>query len=99
LRELESQLTEAQDLRRRFAAGRLQENGYYPTDCPALPRDAWSFASLGEILSLGGEPDGGATDAWKVLRLRNALAHGHYVNWRAVLDVLELEEQVVERRT
>lgn len=96
LRGLESQLEEAQELKRRFAGGRLQENGYYPADCPALPRDAWSFASLGEILSLGTDPNGGGVDAWKLLRLRNALAHGHYVNWRAVLDVLEIEEQVGE---
>ncbi len=93
-RDLEGQLVSAQDLWRRFLAGRLQEAQYYPADCPARPRDAWSFASLGEVLELAPGLGGRGSPAVRLLRLRNALAHGHYVGWRVVRDVLDIEDEL-----
>lgn len=58
----------------------------YPSAFPALPRnedDVWAFASLGE--NLKSCPPSTVPDRyWHTLRLRNAIAHGHYVGWHHV---------------
>ncbi|MEK6668986.1 MAG: hypothetical protein AABZ19_09215 [Pseudomonadota bacterium] len=46
---------------------------------PAEPDDAWAFASLGE--NLNSSPSGNRPMYDNTRRLRNAIAHGHYVNW------------------
>lgn len=55
----------------------------YPGAFPAPPErdeDIWAFASLGE--NLKSCPPAAVSDVyWNALRLRNAIAHGHYVNW------------------
>lgn len=49
---------------------------------PAEPDDAWAFASLGENLK---SCTSGSRPMYDNTRLlRNAIAHGHYVNWRHV---------------
>ena len=64
----------------------------YPRAFPALPitaDDVWAFASLGE--SLKSCPTVAVPDLyWQTLRLRNAIAHGHYVGWPHVRKALRM---------
>lgn len=64
----------------------------YPRAFPALPDtadDVWAFASLGE--NLKSCPVGAVPDLyWDTLRLRNAIAHGHYVGWPHIRMALRL---------
>ena len=64
----------------------------YPRAFPALPNtvdDVWAFASLGE--SLKSCPTSAVPDLyWQTLRLRNAIAHGHYVGWPHVRKALRM---------
>jgi len=58
----------------------------YPTAHPSPPKseaDVWAFASFGEMLLSC--PVGAVSDSyWRTLRLRNGIAHGHYVGWPQV---------------
>lgn len=58
----------------------------YPTAHPSPPEseaDVWAFASFGEMLLSC--PLGAVSDSyWRTLRLRNGIAHGHYVGWPQV---------------
>ena len=57
----------------------------YPAAFPARPvepDDAWAFASLGENLYSSTSGTRPMYDNTRLLR--NAIAHGHYVNWRHV---------------
>lgn len=50
---------------------------------PSRPDDVWAFASLGEVLHCS--PIGAISDLDRsILRLRNGIAHGHYVGWHHV---------------
>lgn len=64
----------------------------YPRAFPALPDtadDVWAFASLGE--NLKSCPVGAVPDLyWDALRLRNAIAHGHYVGWQHIRMALRM---------
>ena len=64
----------------------------YPRAFPALPDtadDVWAFASLGE--NLKSCPVGAVPDLyWDTLRLRNAIAHGHYVGWPHIRMALRM---------
>lgn len=64
----------------------------YPRAFPALPNtaeDVWAFASLGE--SLKSCPTSAVPELfWQTLRLRNAIAHGHYVGWSHVRMALRM---------
>ena len=75
----------------RFKAGR-DDFIVYPPAFPALPDtadDVWAFASLGE--SLKSCPVDAVPDPyWKTLRLRNAIAHGHYVGWPHIRMALRM---------
>ncbi len=63
----------------------------YPSDTPALPRSAWSFATLGELLEAQA-PSSRAASVFHDLRgLRNHLAHGHYVSWHTLQDLRRIE--------
>lgn len=58
----------------------------YPRAFPARPTepdDAWAFASLGENLNSSMSGNRPMYDNTRLLR--NAIAHGHYVNWRHVV--------------
>ena len=73
---------QARDSFERFKRGNDQFVSY-PTKYPAPPsrlKDAWAFATLGEVLRAS--PSGAVADLFfDILRLRNAIAHGHYVGW------------------
>lgn len=75
----------------RFKSGR---DGFvvYPLAFPAPPKtddDVWAFASLGENLSSC--PTSAVPDLyWQTLKLRNAIAHGHYVGWSHVRKALRM---------
>lgn len=64
----------------------------YPSAFPATPNaadDVWAFASLGENLrscSTAAVPD----LYWQTLKLRNAIAHGHYVGWPHVRKAIRM---------
>ncbi len=66
----------------------------YPSGHPCQPdfnRDGWHYASLGEWDAA--HP--AAPAFWRDLRrLRNALAHEHYVGWRHVMEVTRLGELI-----
>lgn len=75
----------------RFKSGR-DDFVVYPLAYPAPPKtvdDVWAFASMGENLSSC--PTGAVPDLyWHTLRLRNAVAHGHYVGWSHVQNALRM---------
>jgi len=75
----------------RFKSGR-DDFVVYPRAYPALPDtadDVWAFASLGE--NLKSCPTGAVPDLYRdTLRLRNAIAHGHYVGWPHVRKALRM---------
>jgi hypothetical protein len=58
----------------------------YPTGHPSPPdtaEDVWAFAALGELISAC--PPSVVPDLYRsVLKLRNSIAHGHYVSWTQV---------------
>lgn len=64
----------------------------YPGAFPASPSsedDVWAFASLGE--NLKSCPASAVPDLyWHTLRLRNSIAHGHYVGWHHVRLALRM---------
>ncbi|RRS02933.1 hypothetical protein EIP75_18430 [Aquabacterium soli] len=65
----------------------------YPAAFPArpvTPDDAWAFASLGQ--NLASSTDGSRPMYGNTRLLRNAIAHGHYVNWRHVDHARQLLE-------
>jgi hypothetical protein len=71
---------------RRFTDG-VEDFVHYPLGYPLPPvrrEDVWAFASLGEVLHAC--PRGAVSDLFRdTLKLRNALTHGHYVNWRHLM--------------
>lgn len=75
----------------RFRSGR-EEFVIYPRAFPAAPDtadDVWAFASLGE--GLKSCPTSAVPDLyWQTLKLRNAIAHGHYVGWPHVRMALRM---------
>lgn len=93
---LEGALTEAPGLLQRFRQGTIQECTYYPAGCPATPHDAWCFATLGEVIKAAPEMGARGSPETRLMRLRNTLSHGHYVSWKTVSDILELEEDLAE---
>jgi len=82
----------------RFAAFVSRSNNFesslYPLDCPAVPRSAWAFASFGEFTRGAGQASERSHPLTRLRLLRNAIAHGHYVGWRAVSEVLAIEKQL-----
>lgn len=69
----------------RFKSGE-DEFVVYPNKHPAPPHnsgDIWAFASLGETLRAC--PKSAVSDLYRsTVRLRNCIAHGHYVGWHQV---------------
>jgi hypothetical protein len=74
-----------------MAADPRSEYCYYPSGCPAAPADAWPFATFGEVLHLLRPTRLHEAFQNDLRNLRNALAHGHYVNWHAVTLVRRIE--------
>jgi hypothetical protein len=52
-----------------------------------------TFASFGELLKIVKRAPQQAPHQFDLLRLRNALAHGHHVGWHAVLTLRRVEQQ------
>jgi len=77
----------------RYSDGKMRslERELYPACHPSPPRDSWDFASLGALLRAvrGNVPE--------LLSVRNALAHGHYAGWSALLSVRTLGERGILR--
>lgn len=76
------------ELEERYARFQSDDPGavgqFYPEPCPARPRSPLAFTTLGKLAWLG---EWGRRERQAILdlaALRNALAHGHYVSWRAV---------------
>lgn len=87
---------EIQQLWWRYRSGE-DETTYYPVGHPAPPTsndDAWWFASLGQFLNDRGSPLGRRCTRTEISlsRLRNTLAHGHYVCWRHVCAMQKVIE-------
>lgn len=64
----------------------------YPISHPCPPeikRDEWLYASFGEWEAAHPAAPGFWRD---LLRLRNALAHEHYVSWRHLIEITRLSE-------
>lgn len=83
--------TETIENQNRFKSG-FDDFVVYPSAFPASPTsedDIWAFASLGQ--NLMSCPSGAVPDLyWHTLRLRNAIAHGHYVGWHHVRKALRM---------
>lgn len=65
---------------------KFSEAAFYPSECPIAPNNVWQFASFGEIIHLTASAFGQQRndDRHALRRLRNAIAHGHYVSWSMV---------------
>jgi hypothetical protein len=82
---------EAEDLWRRFQERESTSDiAHFPADCPARPRDAWSFTEFGSFLRAF-EPGTPSSARARLRQLRNAMAHGRYASWTAVDRLLDLE--------
>ncbi|MFM0222952.1 hypothetical protein [Paraburkholderia dipogonis] len=83
--DLNKASTKTVDAHQRFKDGN-DDFIVYPNAFPIRPEraeDLWAFASLGE--NLMSCPTKAVSDVyWNALRLRNSIAHGHYVGWRHV---------------
>jgi hypothetical protein len=77
-----------------FGAGRHFYQQFYPAECPARPRDQWDFTGLGSVLQHISVPARAMDTLHRLRRLRNALAHGHYVCWRTFELLEELEAAI-----
>jgi|GEM_PF-1822564 len=73
-----------------FQQGRGLTYKLHPQGCPAAPNHAWAFASLGEVLMNFAGTGTRREARFRLLYLRNHLAHGHYVGWEAVSELLQL---------
>ena len=72
--------SETSESHARFCTGE-DEFVVYPRNYPlppARPQDVWSFAPLGDTLRASGAVP---QRFWETVKLRNAIAHGHYVCW------------------
>jgi hypothetical protein len=82
---------EVQEEAQQFASAvRSYTRSLYPADSPALPTDPWTFASIGKVVHAMKALGRVADSVLQLRNLRNAIAHGHYVSWRAVADSREL---------
>ena len=89
---------EVQQLWRRYRSGE-DETTLYPRGHPAPPTgdsDAWWFASLGQFLKDPGSPLGRRCTRTEISlsRLRNTLAHGHYVCWSHLCAMQRIVEAI-----
>jgi hypothetical protein len=74
----------------RFQHGESLTYTLYPPACPAAPRGPWSFASFGQVLREFNDGAPWPDPRYRLLELRNHLAHGHYVGWKAVLELMDV---------
>lgn len=67
---------------------------YYSPGFPAKPSDPWWMASFGDLLDGIPPSTPRRTDYYRLLGLRNAIAHGHPCCWRALVELRELERSI-----
>ena len=72
------------------------EGEFYPHGFPGLPPDAWSIASLGDVVQAcsASLPKDRKDRLHQLRRLRNALAHGHPCSWKAIEQLRTLGWQL-----
>jgi hypothetical protein len=88
----------AQEALRLFAAGAPRSGReWYPLDCPALPADAWDLAGLNDVICSSVVAVEVADMLHELRRVRNSLAHGHYVSWATVTALARIENRLRER--
>jgi len=68
----------------------MLEAELYPEAHPHPPTDAWDFASVGLVAKYAKVPEEQTARLRRVRFLRNAVAHGHYMGWRAVTEARAL---------
>lgn len=88
---------EARNSLKRFQHGDpSSEYIYYPPGCPAEPRTAWCFSTFGDILKSARLDGDQNRRHWQhELRcLRNTLSHGHYVCWKTVTVLKEMQREL-----
>ena len=83
-------------LRDAFMNGGHPIRQLYPRDSPAMPMSLVSFSSVGQLRHLLGWSRREATALYRLATLRNALAHGHYVSWRMLSMLGEVDSVVNE---
>ena len=67
----------------------------YPSAHPSRPDDAWSFATFGQTVNAVVAHGTYEREALhRLLHLRNAVAHCHYVSWAAVEELLSLQRRL-----
>jgi hypothetical protein len=67
---------------------------FYPAGCPAEPADSWPFTTFGEFLHAT-TPRSPQLSIWHELReLRNGLAHNHYLCWRVLMQLINIEARL-----
>jgi hypothetical protein len=67
---------------------------FYPPGCPAEPVDSWPFTTFGEFLHAT-SPSSPQWSVWHELReLRNGLAHNHYICWRVLMRLIDIEARL-----
>jgi hypothetical protein len=88
--------TEARSRFERFQGPALSiERELYPSLHPALPEGPWDFASLGEFMeNLVGLKPSTRKPLEQLRVLRNAIAHGHYVGWKALTRLWQAEQEL-----
>jgi hypothetical protein len=78
------------ELCRKFEMFRLalpeSESRYYPAGCPAVPHGPTDFATYGQILAFVSS-DARVAARHRLRRLRNAVAHGHYISWATITEL------------
>jgi hypothetical protein len=71
------------------------ERELYPATHPAPPNDSWAFATLGEFMeNLVGLRPSVRRSLEQLRLLRNAVAHGHYVGWKALTRLWQTEQEL-----
>ncbi len=85
--------SEAKEHWDRFQQGASMTYRLYPAGSPAAPAGPWAFASFGQLLRhVRGDPHRDAL--YRLLELRNHLAHGHYVGWNAVTELIDIRRRL-----
>lgn len=88
---------EDEEVMRAFARGEPRSGReWYPSGCPGVPGDVWDIASFHDVLSAAAIAPDLKDTLHDLRRLRNALAHGHYVSWAMVSAMGVIERKMRE---
>lgn len=66
----------------------------YPAGSPAVPDDPWAVADFHEFLDALGDDDPHYRPLHQLRKLRNFLAHGHYVSWAVIVCLRDVERRL-----